>query len=61
MRWHERNFDPAICFEGEWYPTSIYMHAYNMAHDDPRLMDEINKLEQKYIKLHLDQLMKEEE
>jgi len=61
MRWFERNFDPAICFEGEWYPTSIYMQAYDMANHDTRLMDEIDKLEKKYIKLHLDQLMKEEE
>lgn len=57
----ERNFDPAICFEGKWYPTSIYMQAYDMVRDDPQLMNEIHKLEHKYIKLHLDRLMKEEE
>lgn len=52
--------EPAIYFEGKAYPVSIYMQAHDMANHDTRLMDEIDKLEKKYIKLHLDQLMKEE-
>lgn len=53
--------EPAIYFEGKAYPTSIYMQAYNLANHDTRLGAEIEALEHKYIKLHLEELMKEEE
>ena len=61
MHFFKQNCDPAIYFNGKAYPTSVYMQAYNEATHDKQLEKEIDALEKKYIQLHLDMLMNEQD